>query len=179
MTGKGVAITSYEPRGSLKDAVDLAVVPVGELHAGRGDPRRIVYDSLTMCAFLRREIQAIFGFDTFARDMLKATCGWDVSQEEWLNMIQRGSLMERCCCIREGYLPIRDDVLPDRFFEETIYNKYNEPKVLDHDEFMKTKEEKYLSFGLNNQGIPTKESLEKLGMKFVIPELEEIIAQWD
>ena len=87
--------------------------------------------------------------------------------------------MERCYRIREGYLPIRDDVLPDRLFEETICNKYNEPKVLDHDEFMKTKEEKYLSFELNNQGIPPKESLEKLGMEFVIPELEEIIGRWD
>ena len=179
MTGKGVAITSYEPRGSLKDAVDLAVVPVGELHAARGDPRRIVYDSLTMCAFLRREIQAIFGFDTFAREMLNGACGWDISQEEWLNMIQRGSLMERCYCIREGYLPVRDDVLPDRFFEEKIYNKYNKPKILNRDEFMQSKEEKYLSFDLNNHGIPPKENLEKLGMEFVIPEMEEIIGRWD
>jgi len=179
MTGKGIAITSYEPRGSLKDAIDLAMVPVGELHASRGDPRRVVCDSLTICAFLRREIAAIFGFDTFARDMLKATCGWDVSQQEWLDIIQRGAYMERCYCMREGYRPIRDDILPDRFFDETIYNKYGEPKVLNRNEFMEAKEKLYLSFGLNKQGIPPKEELKRLGMGFVIDELKEIVTEWE
>ena len=47
ITTKGIAITSYEPRGSMQDAIDLAVVPVGELHAGRGVPKRVVCDSLT------------------------------------------------------------------------------------------------------------------------------------
>ena len=136
ITTKGIAITSYEPRGSMQDAIDLAVVPVGELHAGRGVPKRVVCDSLTICAFLRHNIQEVFGFDQFARDMLHGACGWEVSQEEWLDMVRRGAYMERCYCIREGYLPVRDDMMPDRFFEETIYNKYGEPKILKREEFL-------------------------------------------
>jgi aldehyde:ferredoxin oxidoreductase len=178
ITGKGVAITSYEPRGSLQDAIDLAVVPVGELHAGRGVPKRIVVDSLTFCAFLRVQIQEIFGLDQFARDMLHGVCGWDVSQEEWLDIVQRGAYMERCYCIREGYLPLRDDMLPDRFFEETIHNKYGEPKILKKEEFLEKKEKTYLAFGLNRKGIPPRDNLEKLGMEFVIPALDSL-GIWD
>ncbi|OGP54242.1 MAG: hypothetical protein A2162_08885 [Deltaproteobacteria bacterium RBG_13_52_11b] len=179
ITGKGVAITSYEPRGSMQDAVDLAVVPVGELHAARGIPKRVVIDSLTICAFLRNHVQQVFGLDTFAREMLHGTCGWDVSQEEWLNMIRRGATMERCYCMREGYVPERDDVLPDRFFDETIYNKYGEPKILKKDEFLERREKTYLSFELNRNGTPPKENLKKLGMDFVIPALEKTLGSWE
>lgn len=179
ITGKGVAITSYEPRGSLQDAVDLAVVPVGELHAGRGVPKRVVFDSLTACAFLRHNIQEVFGIDQFARDMLHGTCGWDVSQEEWMDIVRRGAYMERCYCMKEGYVPVRDDIMPDRFFDETIYNKYGEPKVLKREEFLERREKTYLSFELNRNGIPPKENLKKIGMEFVIPTLEKTLGSWD
>ena len=179
ITRKGVAITSYEPRGSMQDAIDLAVVPVGELHAGRGIPKRVACDSLTICAFLRNHIQQIFGLDKFARDMLHGTCGWDVSQEEWLDMVRRGAYMERCYCIREGYVPVRDDILPERFFEETIYNKYGDPKILKKDEFLERREKTYFSFELNRNGIPPKENLRKLGMDFIIPTLEKTLGTWD
>ena len=179
ITTKGIAITSYEPRGSMQDAIDLAVVPVGELHGGRGVPKRVVCDSLTICAFLRRQIHDIFGLDKFARDMLHGACGWEVSQEEWLDMVRRGAYMERCYCIREGYLPVRDDVMPDRFFEETIYNKYGEPKVLKREEFLEKREKTYFAFELDRNGIPPKENLKKLGMEFVIPTLGKTLADWD
>ena len=84
-------------------------------------------------------------------------------------------MMERCYCLREGYVPVRDDIMPDRFFEETIYNKYGEPKVLKREEFMDKREKTYLSFELNRNGIPPKENLIKLGMEFVIPTLEKIL----
>ena len=179
ITTKGIAITSYEPRGSMQDAIDLAVVPVGELHAGRGAPKRVVCDSLTICAFLRHNIQEVFGLDQFARDMLHGACGWEVSQEEWLDMVRRGAYMERCYCIREGYLPVRDDMMPDRFFEETIYNKYGEPKILKREEFLEKREKTYFAFELDRNGIPLKENLKKLGMEFVIPPLEKTLPNWD
>ncbi len=179
ITTKGIAITSYEPRGSMQDAIDLAVVPVGELHAGRGVPKRVVCDSLTICAFLRKQIQDIFGLDQFVREMLHGACGWEVGQEEWLDMVRRGAYMERCYCIREGYLPVRDDVMPDRFYEEPIYNKYGEPKILNREEFLEKREKTYLAFELDRNGIPPKENLKKLGMEFVIPALKKTLSNWD
>ena len=87
--------------------------------------------------------------------------------------------MERCYCMREGYVPESDDVLPDRFFDETIYNKYGEPKILKKDEFLERREKTYLSFELNRNGTPPKENLKKLGMDFVIPTLEKTLGSWE
>ena len=174
MTQKGVAITSYEPRGSLSDAIGLALNPVGELHGGRGDPVRIMFDSLTTCSFLRHELPAVFGsLDNWGRSMLEGACGWRVSDKEWRNLMLRVSIMERCLCIREGYIPARDDILPDRFFNETLYGKYGEPKALSRGKFLEARKKTYLAFGLNEDGIPTRKILRGLDMDFVIPTLEK------
>jgi len=81
--------------------------------------------------------------------------------------------MERCLSIREGYVPARDDILPDRFFDEVIYGKYGESKVLDRKKFLETREKTYLGFGLNGKGIPSRKTLKDLDMEFVIPVLEK------
>ena len=174
MTSKGIAITSYEPRGSMSDAIGLAVNPVGELHGGRGTPERIMFDSLTTCSFLRRDIPKVFGsVGNWARRMLSAAGGWELSAQDWADQVLRAAFMERCICIREGYVPTRDDTLPDRFFEETIYSKYGVPKILDRVKFLETRRKTYLSFGLTEEGLPPRQKLEELGMGFVIPVLEE------
>jgi aldehyde:ferredoxin oxidoreductase len=174
MTHKGVAITSYEPRGSMADAVGLVLNPVGELHGGRGHPERIVYDSLTTCSFLRVDIPKVFGsLAHWARPMLEGACGWKLTEEDWKDLVLRASIMERCVSIREGYVPSRDDVLPDRFFDETIHNKYGEAKVLSREKFLEARKKAYLSYGLNEEGIPSRKTLEALEMEFVIPTLEK------
>ena len=176
--GKGVAITSYEPRGNMQEAVELATCSVGSVHGGRGTPLRIAYDSLALCTFLRPSIQAIFGgFENYAREMLKAACGWEVTAEEWRDMMRRVTFIERCYSMREGYLPVRDDLLPERFFTETIFNKYGDPKVSNRDEFMAERKKMYLSHELDADGIPPQELLRKIGMDFVIPMMESILPQ--
>ena len=176
MTGKGVAITSYEPRGSMKDALDLAMTAVGEIHGDRGSPERMVWDSLTNCSFWLRYVHKIFGdLSGWAIPMIEATCGWKYSPEEWNDLVMRSFHLERCYSIREGYLPSRDDVMPERFFEETIHNKYGEPKILDHDEFLEKRKERYLSYGLNEDGTPSADTLEDLGLGFAIQPVEEAL----
>ena len=178
ITSKGVAITSYELRGSLQEAVDMAVVPVGELHGARGAARWMACDALTVCGFMIRPLHEVFGWDNVGLEFLPATAGWEVTSEEWHDMVQRMRLMERCNCIREGYIPERDDMIPDRFFEETIYSKYGNPKILNREEFLEFRKKTYLSYELNPQGIPSRESLERLGMDFVIPEMEKRLGPW-
>lgn len=174
ITRKGVAITSYEPRGSMKDALDLAMTAVGEIHGDRGSPDRVVFDSMTNCSFWRKEIIKIFGsLSGWAVPMLEAACNWKYTPEEWDNLVMRSYHLERCYSIREGYVPARDDVLPDRFFKETIYNKYNEPKILNRDEFFEKRKERYLSYGLREDGMPSLDVLEKLGLGFTIKAVEK------
>jgi aldehyde:ferredoxin oxidoreductase len=173
MTHKGVAITSYEPRGSLKDALGLAISAVGELHGGRGDPLRIMYDSLTTCSFLRAPFTEIFGSPGgWGIAMLNAACGWNLTPEDWNRLALRAATMERCYSMREGYLPEQDDVPPERFFEETIYNKYGEAKILNRERFLEERKTIYYSYGLQDDGTPSRELLEKLGLEFTIPVLE-------
>jgi aldehyde:ferredoxin oxidoreductase len=83
--------------------------------------------------------------------------------------------MERCNCIREGYVPLRDDVLPDRFFEETIYSKYGESKLLNQEDFVQRREKLYTTLELTPAGVPTKDLLRKLDIDFVTPTLEKQI----
>ena len=176
ITGKGVAITSYEPRGSMKDALDLAMTAVGEIHGDRGAPERVVFDSMTNCSFWRRDLNRIFGgLSGWAVPLLEATCGWKYSLEEWNNLVLRSYHLERCYSMREGYVPARDDVMPDRFFEETIYNKYKEPKILNRDEFFQKRKERYLSYGLQEDGTPSADTLEKFGLGFTIEAVEQAL----
>lgn len=178
ITYKGVAITSYELRGSLYDALGMATNPCGELHYARAVPHRVALDCLTTCLFLERTIPEVFGsLGNWAIGMLNATSGWELDKDDWANLSQRATLMERCYSIREGYIPARDDWIPDRFFEETIYSKYGEPKILDRSEFLKQREKWYLDIGLNKDGIPSDRSLRELGMEFVIPAVEKAVGR--
>lgn len=174
MTHKGVAITSWEPRGSMSDAIGLVVNPVGELHGTRANPDRIMYDCLTTCSFHRRDIPPTFGtLGDWAIPMLEGACGWKVSEKEWRHWELRTMFMERCVSIREGLVPTRDDILPDRFFDEVIYNKYGAPKILDREQFLDMRKKTYWGLGLNEEGIPPKKTLIELDMEFVIPTLEK------
>lgn len=178
ITGKGVAITSYEPRGSMTDAINLAGTAVGEIHGARGKPERIMYDSLTGCSFWRKTVIQLYGsFADWAIQALRATCGWELSKEEWNRMELRAATMERCFSIREGYLPERDDMIPERFFQETIHNKYNEPKKLNRDEFIEKRRELYRTYGLQDDGTPSMQSLAELGLEFTIPVMEETLSK--
>jgi aldehyde:ferredoxin oxidoreductase len=176
MTGKGVAITSYEPRGSTEDALNLAVTAVGEIHGGRGSPERVMYDSMTSCSFWRKTIPDIFGSTgNWGITMLNAACGWNLTMEDWKKLELRGATMERCFSIREGYVPQRDDMLPDRFFIESIANKYGESKILNREKFLERRNKVYRAYGLQDDGTPSADLLEDLGLEFTIPVLEQIL----
>jgi aldehyde:ferredoxin oxidoreductase len=175
---KGVAITSYELRGSLYDALGMATNPCGALHHARALPHRVALDSLTTCLFLEGTIPKVFGsLANYAIGMLNATSGWELTEEDWKNLLQRATLMERCYSIREGYVPARDDIIPDRFFEETIYTKYGEAKILSRSEFLEQREKWYTDLGLSKEGIPKKELLHRLKMDFTVSTLEETLDQ--
>lgn len=109
----------------------------------------------------------------WAIPMLNAACGWDLTPEDWDKLVLRGATMERCYSMREGYLPERDDMLPKRFFEETIYNKYGEPRILKREEFQEQRKRVYRSYGLQADGTPSPDLLEELGLEFTVPALEK------
>ena len=90
--------------------------------------------------------------------------------------MMRAATMERCYSLREGHDPQRDDLLPERFFSEVIHDKYGEAKVLDRDEFLAERKRRYRSYGLADDGRPTREFLEELGLGFTLPDLKQQLA---
>jgi len=140
------------------------------------DQNRIaLYDSLTHCAF-HRDIYSIWKIPS---QMLNAVTGWNLitTQEEWDKIAWRILMLERAWNIREGLRPDRDDVLPDRVFDEplTLGPKANSPAaVYSRKEFENDKQQWYKLRGCNEHGIPTKETLKLLDLDFVIPDLEKL-----
>ena len=110
---------------------------------------------------------------------LRAATGWDLltNQEEFNTLANRILILERAWNIREGLRPDRDDILPERVFTEplTLGPKAGTPAaVYDRRQFETDKQEWYTSRGCDEHGIPTKDTLKKLGLEFVIPTLENI-----
>lgn len=178
MHGKGVAITSYEPRGSMVDAVGLAANPNGALHYWRFGYRSLMMDSVTACTFLTSPLDSTFGgWVRWGITALRNAVGWEWTPDDWQKTASRVVLMERAYAIREGHLPVRDDILPERFFTETIYSKYGEPRLLDKEQFLEHRKRAYVELGLGEDGIPGKEALQKYGLEFTIPSLSVVLDQ--
>jgi aldehyde:ferredoxin oxidoreductase len=144
-----------------------------------GQNRFAVADSITIC--MRH-----LGFDQNSIQLpslskaLKAATGWDLlaNKEEFDTLANRILILERAWNIREGLKPDRDDILPERVFTEPLTRgpKAGTPAALyDRKQFEADKQEWYAARGCNEQGIPIKETLSKLGLDFVIPTLEKLV----
>lgn len=172
MHSKGVAITSYEPRGSMQDAIGMAANPNGGQHHWRFSLHSLLMDSLTACVFLTGTLLSIFGGrERWAITALRNAYGWELTPEDLSDIASRLVLMERAYALREGHVPARDDILPERFFTEAIYDKYGGAHILDREQFLEHRRRAYLELGLDENGIPPKELLQKRGLEFTVPVL--------
>jgi aldehyde:ferredoxin oxidoreductase len=135
-----------------------------------------IADSLTMCI---RNVRAL-NVETIGQ-ALQATTGWDyfTSQEEWDYLGQRLIILERAWNIREGLIPDRDDILPQRVFTDplTLGPKAGTPAALyDRKTFEADKQSWYIARGCDTRGIPTKATLRKLHLDFMIAGLEQVVS---
>jgi len=63
-----------------------------------------------------------------------------------------------------------DDLLPDRFYKETI-TAGGKAKILNRDDFSSMRREYYKSFGWDENGIPDQEILKKLSILKIVKNL--------
>ncbi len=110
------------------------------------------------------------GLDEYA-GMVNAVTGFDYNSGNLKKFAVRTVTMERLFNRLCG-LTSNDDWLPDRFYTEKIKTKDMEI-VCDKDEFQKMHIGYYNSFGWDNDGIPTDETLEKLDIASIIPEVSK------
>lgn len=184
---KGMEPPGYEPRGLTGMALAFATSPrgachlrgtvyVAELFLGVVDRKKLrgktptvveyqdaatIFDSLIICKFGARN-----GFgnsiDNIA-PLVTAASGIQFDAKKLKENAQRIWNLERLYNVREG-LSRRDDMLPERFYNEKIDDGPSKDQIIDRAEFAAELDDYYAARGWNKNGIPTTETLEKFGL---------------
>jgi aldehyde:ferredoxin oxidoreductase len=179
---KGLSLPSYDPRGVKGLGFSYATSNRGGCHtraylvapeilrkpkaidpytlAGKAGHTKLfqdrfaAVDSLVVCKF------AFFGAgeEEYA-NILSAVTGVDYTSEDFMLAGERIWNVERLYNIREGFSK-DDDILPKRFFEKEVNGR-----VIDKEEFLKTRSEYYRMRGWDDDGVPTEGTLKWLGVK--------------
>ena len=109
---------------------------------------------------------------------LKAVTGWELTQEDWMNVNGRRIIqIQRAVLLMGGpdvfWDPEKDDDNPDRWYDPLPSGPYK-GLAPDRDELMKQRKTAYLEMGWDERGIPTSEELNKLGLHDVDAALESL-----
>ena len=97
-------------------------------------------------------------------DLINMTVGWDMSLEELTEIACRIHTLERSFNCREG-LRRKDDRLPHRFMHEEIPSGASKGLRTKPEELEQMLDEYYDLRGWNSDGVPTRETLEKLALE--------------
>jgi aldehyde:ferredoxin oxidoreductase len=99
--------------------------------------------------------------------LISAATGWDITKDELIEVTDRIYALERAFNVRQG-ITRKNDVIPQR---PEIRSTYESKKQLEQHE--KLLSEYYKAIGWHiKTGVPTREKLEKLGIKYVADHLE-------
>lgn len=181
MQVKGLEIPAYDPRGAQGQALSYATSNRGGCHLRAyliaseilGLPASLdrfstkgkaaivalqqdisaVVDSLLLCRFL----QFAMSLSTFT-EMLNVVTGIDITEEELLEVGTRIYNLERNFNSEAGFTRA-DDMLPSRFLTEPLLDGASRNRIVKLDEML---DEYYQLRGWNNNGVPKKETLDKL-----------------
>lgn len=183
MVVKKLEIPAYDPRGTQGHALSFATSNRGGCHmrayliqteimglpcfmdrfstAGKAQLTSVVQDlsaavdSTNLCRFT----QIALGVDYYV-EFLNAVTGLDFSEEELLEIGRRIYTLERAYNVKQG-LTREDDMLPPRFLQEPFAVGGSRGRVVKLDEML---DEYYALRGWSDQGVPTPETLEALGI---------------
>ena len=124
-----------------------------------------IVDSLGLCKF-----QTIFigvnapKFEEYSR-LIELATGFSLSKDDLMNTGEREYTLERMFNNREGFTR-NDDDLPKRYYSEKIPDGYPpKGKIISKEDFERLLDEYYKLHGWDDQGIPKKDTLQKLGLE--------------
>ncbi len=126
-------------------------------------------DSLTQCRFTSERGYGAMVNDNFSK-MLNLVTGWDTSAEELEEAGERICNLERAFQVREG-TNRSSDMLPHRVMHEPIPEGPHKGMLCPPDELEKMKDEYYALRGWTENGIPSGETLARLGLEEIAPEI--------
>ncbi len=178
---KGLEYPGYEPRGTFSMALAYATSDRGADHNrawpvaydafGKLDPftlqgkaelvqtdqiRTSVKWSATMCDFLAANLE-------LTAKLLNAACETDYTEETIKTVGKRIWTLTRLFNNREGFSR-KDDSIPPRVYLDPLPEGNPKGKVVPEAEFEKALTEYYGLWGWDDQGRPTKATLEELGL---------------
>jgi aldehyde:ferredoxin oxidoreductase len=128
-------------------------------------------DSLCVCQFAWGPAWQLYGPQQIVK-MVQAVTGWDVTLEELLEVGERRLNMMRAFNAREGIS--RDhDKLPEKFFQKPLKGGPTDGWKVDKAEFENALTEYYRQCGWDEEtGIPTRDTLTRLGLAWVADKIE-------
>lgn len=100
--------------------------------------------------------------------------GWDLNASDYNTWAERMLTMARAYNIREGMIPLKHDVLPERMHSDAFTRGSGVGAVYSREQFMKDRAGFYHRRGCNEDGIPTEQHLGELGLDFVILEMRKL-----
>ena len=183
---KGLELPGYEPRGLKTMALGLAVSPRGACHnrsgayeadfsgqvdrfkaevergriAAESEDRAAVLDSLTLCKFIRRCFDDLYGE---AADLYRLVTGWELSAEDLRAAGERINTLKKLFNIREGWTRA-DDTLPPRLLSEPLASGPGAGEGLTRDELDTMIAGYYAARGWTEEGLVPPEAVARLGL---------------
>lgn len=176
MQSKGCGFGGYQPYAwhtfgmPYRWGVAYSVNDIGG-HHNTASESSYWNNSLTYCGF------ATGLTDGEKIELLNAATGYELSYPEGWNLYGlRFMMLARAYNIREGYggvmPPSKADILPKKAFKEFTYGAAKGEQMT-VEEWLNGRLQWYEDHGCDERGVPTRETLEKLGLEFTIKELEE------
>lgn len=163
---KGLEFAGYAPQAHPDRALQYAVGDRGGCHHYGLSPQeqdhRAWADSLLVCSWHRRVLPP-----EDYMSLLRPITGWDLDPDDWSASGARMLLAARAFNIREGTVPLRDDVLPERVHVDALTTGPRAGAVYLEEDFLADRQEWYADRGCDAAGIPTAERLSRLGLGFM------------
>lgn len=162
---RGIELGAHGVRSGMdytRGLVSYALSTQGGDHtsiAFPGSEMWLLQDTLVVCGFWS-------GVDTLA--MLNAATGFDITEEE-LNgvMVPRWVALQRLGVFLAGWTH-EDNTNPPRFFEP-LPSGPAEGQAIEEEAEQAAVQEAYAAFGYDERGVPTTETLERLGLSDLEP----------
>ena len=156
---RGQELAIHDPRQRTEYGkqvrVSYATSPTGGDHMNSNLPSRSAKNTVGMCFFLRYD-------DPKLTDIINAVTGWGLDAAGLTEIGELSLTLARLFNNREGF-GAKDDVLPEQVMKPHVSGVLSRVR-LDHDDLAEQVRAYYRSRGWSDDGVPTPETLEKLGL---------------
>jgi aldehyde:ferredoxin oxidoreductase len=165
-TGQHFPMLGYALSVQAADHTSVPRPPIGEAASA-------ISDSMVFCG-----IAMGFGVTEPVWAFLKAVTGWDMTQEQWMNINGRRIIqIQRAALLLGGpdliWDPVVDDDNPPRWYTPLPSGPFK-GMAANRGELMEERKRAYAEMGWDEQGIPTTEELVKLGLQDVDKAMEQL-----